>query len=260
MNSFLIKLILMPLIIAVVTLASRKWGNNVGGIIASLPWVAGPILVFISIEQGVDFATNAIPGVMVGVLGWLIFSVVYVVVGKKFNAVVSVIAGYAAYLILGVLIKPFIGIMNMYQWLLISILGLILGLVYFPKVASSSKQSDKKLKFEIPLRMLIITIFVVTITFFANILGPGWSGILTPFPIMTAVLAIFTHHTQGIFQVRKVFMGLFTGMFGFTLFLYLQAILLPNYGIFVSFSIGLVADIILTILMKFVFERFRLIR
>ncbi|MFT7273350.1 MAG: hypothetical protein ACI9V1_002887, partial [Spirosomataceae bacterium] len=48
MNTFLLKIILMPLIIAGVTLAARKWGNVIGGVIAGMPWVGGAILFFIA--------------------------------------------------------------------------------------------------------------------------------------------------------------------------------------------------------------------
>jgi hypothetical protein len=136
---------------------------------------------------------------------------------------------------------------------------LFLGLFFFPKVPVQHSFSVKKLKFEIPLRMIIITLFVITITFLAERLGPTWSGILTPFPVMTTVLAIFTHYTQGIYQVRKVYMGLFTGSLGFAFFLFLQAVLMPTYGITMAFVIGILVDIVLTIAMKFVFSKYKLI-
>jgi len=50
MNTLLIKIILMPLVIGGVTIASKKWGNLAGGMIASLPWIAGPIMLFFTIK------------------------------------------------------------------------------------------------------------------------------------------------------------------------------------------------------------------
>jgi hypothetical protein len=64
MNILWIKLIMMPLVIGGVTLASKKWGNAVGGIIASLPWIAGPIMLFFTLEQGVDFTVSSIKGII----------------------------------------------------------------------------------------------------------------------------------------------------------------------------------------------------
>ncbi len=259
MNTFLIKLILMPLIIAGVTLVSKKWGNSIGGILASLPWVAGPIIMFIAFEQGIDFAANSISGSMVGIMGWFAFCVVYILIGQKYNAFLSVLGGYLVYLLVGTILNPYINNLSVYQWFILSLLVLSIGLRYFPTVKSGIKHSGKKLRFEIPLRMLVITLFVILLTFFAEKMGPNWSGILTPFPIMTAVLGVFTHYTQGIYQVRTIFMGLFTGLFGFTLFLFLQAILMPKFGVFVSFSIGVLLDILITLATKAILSRLRIL-
>jgi hypothetical protein len=259
MNTLLIKLLIMPPVIAAVTLASKKWGNSIGGILASLPWVAGPILLFIAFEQGTGFAIKSISGIMVGIVGWLVFCIVYITVGQKFNALVSVLIGYLAYFSVGLALNPLLPSFNVYQWLMFSILALTIGFLFFPKVDDQEIKVGKTLKFEIPMRMLMITFFVITITFFAKSLGPDWSGILTPFPVMTAVLAIFTHYTQGIYQVRKIYMGLFTGTFGFTIFLFSQALLLPVYSVAISFLIGIVLDIIITLIMKAVFSKFNLL-
>lgn len=249
----------MPLVVAFVTLVGKKWGNGVAGVLASLPWVAGPIILFIALEQGTSFAVQSMSGIMVGVVGWVLFCVVYILVGRHYNALVSVAAGYVAYIALGIIINPFIVYFTIYQWFVICLFSLVLGFIFFPKVKEQAAFSEKKLRFEIPLRMLVITFFVISITFFAKRLGPSWSGILTPFPIMTAVLAIFTHYTQGIYQVRKTYMGFFTGMLGFTLFLFLQAILLPSYSIGFSFVVGLVVDVAVTLSMKKIVTKIQLV-
>ena len=250
MNTFIIKLILMPLVVATVTLASRKWGNMVGGILASLPFVAGAILLFIAIEQGITFAVATISGVMVGILGWMIFCIVYILVGQRFNAIISTLAGYLAYLCWGAIILRFIPLLSLPSWYVITLTLGVIGLKYFPQVDTPEVEEHRKLHFEIPLRMLLITMFVVAITYFAHILGSTWSGILTPFPIITAVLLIFTHFTQGIVQVRTVIIGLFTGMFGFTTFLFLQAYFLPAIGIFYAFLWAFLIDIVITLLTR----------
>jgi hypothetical protein len=50
-------------------------------------------------------------------------------------------------------------------------------------------------------------------------------------------------------------MGLFSGIIGFTLFLFLQAILLPLTNIPLSFGLGLLVNVAVTLSMKQVFER-----
>lgn len=45
----LLKLTLVPLFIALVTLAGKRWGNRLAGILGGLPIVAGPIVVLLAL-------------------------------------------------------------------------------------------------------------------------------------------------------------------------------------------------------------------
>ncbi len=229
----------MPIVMYLVTMASRKWGNSFGGILASLPWVAGPILIFMAIEQGKDFVVSSLSGVMVGIIGWLIFCTSFILVGRKFNSLYSLLAGYIGYLCFGIIMKNILPLLGIYHWYCISFAAIITTLIFFPKVADDSRESKKTLKFDMLFRILMITSFVILITHFAKILGPEWSGILAPFPIMTAVLGIFVHYTQGTYQTRKLFYGMLSGAFGFITFLLLLYITLPQWSIFMSFFISL---------------------
>jgi hypothetical protein len=249
---------MMPPVILVVTLISRKWGNGIGGVIASLPWVGGPILFFIAIEQGSEFAQSAIPGVLVGIISWLVFCLTYILVGQKLNMFLSIMAGYTTYLLTGALLENLTPLINVNVWFVITLVLIIVSLKYFPHVKVFHKDKARNLRFEIILRMIFITAFVIGITYFAELLGPTWSGILTPFPIMTAVLAIFVHYTHGITQVRILFIGFYTGIFGFTTFLYLQSFLLPIMSIGNSFMLGLLVNVFITFALRKVFIRMKI--
>ncbi len=60
----LLKLFLVPALIALVTLAGRRWGPAVAGWLSAFPVVAGPILGFIALEQGAAFAARAAIGTL----------------------------------------------------------------------------------------------------------------------------------------------------------------------------------------------------
>jgi hypothetical protein len=46
-----LKLVLVPGLVAGVTLGARRWGPAIGGWLTALPLVAGPTLFFLAIEQ-----------------------------------------------------------------------------------------------------------------------------------------------------------------------------------------------------------------
>jgi hypothetical protein len=55
----LIRLLLVPALIVLITLVSRRWGPALAGWLTGFPIVAGPILLVISLEQGAAFASSA---------------------------------------------------------------------------------------------------------------------------------------------------------------------------------------------------------
>jgi hypothetical protein len=145
--------------------------------------------------------------------------------------------------------------MSLDVWFIISVILSLIGIKIFPRL-KMQESLNQSLKYDIYLRMIIITFFVALITYLAKILGPTWSGILTPFPIITAILAAFTHYSQGVYGTSIILRGMLSGFIGFASFLYLQAMLLPHYPIAVSFAIGFLINILLNLLMRFLVKKF----
>jgi hypothetical protein len=248
----------MPLVIAGVTHASNKWGHTIAGIISSLPWVAGPIILFIAIEQGAIFAANSISGVMIGIIGWLSFCLTYIWVGRTKHALTSGLAAYGAYIFTALLLQYVAPYLSLNAWFIFTLFLITTCIYFYPTGKERDKNEGKPLKYDLPLRMIATTTFVITITYFAKNMGPLWSGILTPIPVVTSVLGMFSHYTQGIDSTRTIFKGMMIGIYGFTAFLFLQAHLLPITSIGISFIAGLMAQIFITASVNYGMMRSRL--
>ncbi len=72
-----LKLTVVPLFIAVVTLAGRRWGAGVAGLLGGFPIVAGPIVVFVALEHGAQFGALAATAAISAVAGLLVFGIAY---------------------------------------------------------------------------------------------------------------------------------------------------------------------------------------
>ena len=59
-------------------------------------------------------------------------------------------------------------------------------------------------------------------------LGPGLSGLLAPFPVITSVLAVFTHLHGGPDQVKILLRNFLLGFYGFAAFCFVLAESLPG--------------------------------
>ena len=244
MNLLLIKLTLIPAVIALVSLAARKWGNKIGGLIGSMPWTAGPILLFFILEQGKEFGVHSIQGVMTGILALISFCISYSVFSRKLFWLPTLLLAYGMYTLTALIVNY----LQLSLWMsyLLVISAILLALRFFPTL-TGKPATIRRLPFDIPIRMAVATLFVLVITRLAGILGPGWSGILTPFPIMTSVLAIFSHTLQGSNAAITTLRGLVMGLLGFTTFLFLQAFLLPEFSIAVSFALAFLVNTLINL-------------
>src|SRR5712692_5925441 len=94
---FALKLTLVPAIIACVTLGGRRWGPRIGGWLNAVPMVAGPVLLFLAIEQGAVFAARAALVTLAGMVGVASFSVAYGWAALRAPWWMALAAGWAAF-------------------------------------------------------------------------------------------------------------------------------------------------------------------
>ena len=206
----------MPPLIAGVTLAVRKWGEGFGGWIGGFPWVAGPISFFIALEHGAPFAASTIPSALMGSIGTIFFALVYAITSSRLSWLPTVLISYLAFFVVALMS---LGRAIPFPVAIALNLLTLTGVLYvFPK-PKSKPNFKKQPVYDIPLRMLVATFFVVILTQAADYLGPTWSGILTPFPIMTSTLAVFTHSQQGSAAAARILYGLLLAGYGFVAFL-----------------------------------------
>ena len=97
-NILLTKLLLGPGLVVAASLAGRRWGPAVSGILVAIPIVLGPILLIITIEQGADFGTDAATSSLLALVALAVFVVVFERTGRSHRWEVATLAGWAAFL------------------------------------------------------------------------------------------------------------------------------------------------------------------
>lgn len=153
----LAKLLSAPACVVAVSLAGRRWGVAVAGVLGGLPVVAGPILVVLTLVHGRAFGARAAAGTLLGLAALTLFVVVY------------------------------------------------------------GKTAERR--------------------------GPSLSGLLAPFPIITSVLAVFTHLHGGSGQVRVLLRSFLVGFYGFAAFCFVLAAGLDSLSGPAAFGAALVAAV-----------------
>lgn len=236
----LFKILLAPALIALVSLAGRKWGPGISGWLLGIPLSSGPILFFLVLEEGPQFASRTAVGSLLGIMAWAGFTIAYAYACLKLGWWSSMLVGWLAYFVIAVLLLP-VSLKLVPAFAVVSIaLALILSI--FPKVPLPRAPSAYG-RFDLWLRMASASFMVVTLTAFARLLGPEASGILSAFPAYTTILAVFSHRHQtaaAVHVLRGVVMGLYTAA---TFFLILAPSLL-RFGIGTAFTLAITGALV----------------
>lgn len=210
----ILKLTIVPLFILVVTLAGKKWGTQLAGLLGGLPIVAGPIVVFLALEQGQAFGAVAATSAIASVVALLAFGVAYswLCLSKPWPVAYPlslVVWLFTAFLLSQLMLRPWLA-------LVLAFMAIALTPVLLPKVFSEPNGSNR-LK-DLPLRLISGAILTLAVTQSAQLLGEHWSGILAVFPVIGSVLVIFTHRNQGAAAVTQLYRGMVKGLCSLSLF------------------------------------------
>lgn len=235
MDTFILKLTLTPLLIASVSLAGRRWGPTVGGLLVALPLTSGPILFFLALERGTPFTVNAALGTLAGLISNAVFALVFawlVMTRPWWAALVVALGAFLACTFALQFVTLPLPLLLGAVWL-----ALVLALGLLPRESAKATTTQAPW-WDIPGRMVVATSFVLLLTGVASALGPHLSGLLTPFPIFVSVLAIFTTRVAGPAATVQLLRGVLLGLFACSLFFVVLALVLPIASVPLTFVLA----------------------
>jgi hypothetical protein len=223
-----LKLILTPLLIAVATLAGRRWGPGVSGWLVGLPLTSGPISFILAWQDGRPFAAHAAVGTLGGLSSVCFFCLAYALIAAMVPWPIAATLAVAVFVLSAflwnVLSLPFLPS-------IIILAAAIAGCAaLMPRWTAADAAPDRPM-WDLPLRMVIATGFVLALTAASSVLGPRLSGLASPFPIFGVVLAAFAHRTAGAEAAARVMRGMVIGSVGFAGFFIVVASLLEVWPI-----------------------------
>lgn len=231
-----LKLVLVPLFLVLLSLAGRRWGPRVAGWLAGLPLVTGPILYFVALERGADFATQAASATLAAVFAMLAFNLTYAWAAQRMSwplAFATALIGWLAAAVLVCVLPASLAISAA-----VALAALVAAPQLFPAPRAHAVHASPA--YELFLRMAAGAFFVVTVTASAAALGPGWTGRLSTIPILGLVLAIFTHRASGAASVAALLRAMARGLYSYATFCFVIALLLPRSGLAVAFGAAIV--------------------
>jgi hypothetical protein len=254
-----LKLLLVPGLVAVVTLAVRRWGPVVGGWLAGLPIVAGPVLVFYALEQGNVFAARAAHATLAGLIATVAFAVAYAWASRRLPWYLCMLLGWGVFA--AAIIALYFTQPGLVANLVVLVAATVLGRRAFSRVRSAepglrSQEYVGRVPAPKPrsgeggdppgdliIRLVATATLVLVLTGLASRLGPTWSGLLNAFPVLTTIVAVFSHAQRGAAAAIAFFNGYLQAIVGFGLFCVVMARGLEPLGLGWALAAALAAQL-----------------
>lgn len=212
METLIWKLTLVPVLIAVVTLVGRRFGQSIAGWLGSFPIVVGPVLWILALEQGGDFLSQAALAALAGIFPAMVFFVVYARLALRLKWVGALMGGLTAWLVSVVLLAIWQQRLPM-GWaaaLAIAVISLWAAPALIPRVAPLVRGSAHR--FELPARMMAGVMVTLIASEVGQRGGPILSGYASLFPSVGIIVASFNHAQLGAGAAVHFLQGMTYGM------------------------------------------------
>jgi hypothetical protein len=241
-----LKLLLVPTLLAAVTLAGRRWGQRTAGWLGSFPIVAGPILLILAIEQGAPFAALAAERAMAAIAATMAFFVVLARLAPRLRWASA----------LGVAFIAWVALVAALSWLPatlpIATLAAVVALALAPLAmgaelatpAATGPAPSAPSRWELPSRMLAGAALALITSHLGARFGPETSGYAALFPVVGATAAGFNLARQGAPAAVSFLRGMNRGMWSVAVFCGVLALALLHLTVPAAFGIALLATIV----------------
>lgn len=245
MITLALKLVLAPLLVVASSMAGRRWGPRLAGILVVLPIVAGPILLVVYLEHGARFAAQSASAATLGVVPLALFAVVIAYVSRRVGWLLTLAAGWAVVLLAD------LGLSRVHLpagvALVLSLLALHGAGLLLRRLSAPHSPPTRLPWWDLPARAVATGLLVVLLTEAAAALGPNLTGVLTPFPIALSVVCSFAVAQGGHPAALALLRGIVPGLDGFALFCFLVAVTIEPLGPAVGLSLATAAALLVAL-------------
>jgi hypothetical protein len=239
LSLLLFKIAIPPVLVALMSLAARRWGPTVGGLLMGLPWMTGPVLIFLGLDKGATFAIAACTGVELGAVSISAFVLGYAVASRVAPWPVALAAAVTTFATAAWSLQSLD--VALWQAALFAGSALLATSLLLPRPRTATQPVPPPW-WDILVRMAVTFALVAGIMLSADRLGPQLSGIVASYPVILTVVGSFTHHQLGRDAILQVLRGISLSLIGFVLFFLVAGYGIPSLGFATAFALAAVTS------------------
>jgi uncharacterized membrane protein (GlpM family) len=226
------KFALIPIAIALVSVVGVWKGPRAAGIAASLPVVAGPILLILALQMGPEFARAAAISAIASIGASETYNIIYSRLCARAKWHTALAAGVIGWLVVALFVA------NLPQTLMVSIAVASVTVCLSSFLQPRRTAAPPRQLFDwntFIARMSLGGVLAAVVSGCAVGLGSIWSGLLSVFPILGIVMTVSVHCQEGAERVKDVCRGMIIGRFSFMAFCAYVSARLAEGGIYQTF-------------------------
>ncbi|GAA5787352.1 hypothetical protein [Chitiniphilus shinanonensis] len=224
-----VKLFAGPAVIAAASLAGKRWGAAVAGMVGGLPLIAGCVIAVLWLEHGVAYAQQAAHAAPAGLWANAAYMLTLAYASRRLGWRGTLLCGWMVYLAVALALAQS-GLATSTWVGAASLFGLLLALRLLPRPAAMPRLQPLP-RAELGARMLAALLVVAVLSSASLALGPTLTGVLAGGPVAATVLPAFTLAGSGRDALLLQLRGFLTGLLGFGVCFLVLAPLMSRWGV-----------------------------
>lgn len=237
----LYKICITMLAVLGLSFVAEKISARLAGLLSGYPIGTAIILHFYGLEYGPQFAADAAIFNLCGLLASQCFAYTYYRASKKTSSLAATsILALAGYLVPAFIVSKTDP--NRLTAVAIAIIATTLFCILFRGSRHGQTAKPKTWSTRLVAGRLILTAtLVLGVTEIADIVGPGWAGIFSAFPVALFPLVFLMHKEYGAATARTILGNFPFGLWSVIAYALTVSLLYPIYGVIPGTLIGFAA-------------------
>jgi len=236
----LLKLTVTPLLVAVMSLIARRLGPTFAGLIMGLPWMTGPVIFFLTWDNGRAWSAEASLGATIAVVPIGCFLLGYALFIRTANVLVCWLVAITSFAACGWAMLQLE--LPLHVAAPAGIAGLLATRFLLPKPRTDAGPGPLPW-WDIPMRMVATALMVAIINAVSGFVGPDASGIIASYPVILTAVGGFIHIRWGPDAVLRLFAGLSVSLISFVVFFSVVAAHVEAWGVELAYAAAVLAGV-----------------
>jgi hypothetical protein len=260
--SLILKMAVTAAFVVAAAMVAERAGAAIGAIVATLPIAAGPAYVFVALDHDSAFISASAIGSIAAHAATAVFSLVYIVMARRFGMALSVLAAVLSWFVVALLLRSV-------QWPNFVSVAAVNLVLFGICIALTDRYRHVAMPpivrrwYDVLVRAFLVACLVAAVVGLSGHVGPTVTGLLAVYPIvMTSLMLIFQPRVGGP-AAAALIANTMWGLVGFSACLFtvhLAVIPLGTWwGLLLALVVSVVWDVILYWWRRRAFAR-RLIR